>query len=110
MREDLIGINSDRVDQLVLDIYDYIEKINSILANITNEVNKASTLLDCNISTDLKNKYKEQQDEFIKYSNRLVSYTEKLISVKTGVSDLSLDLTTKVSKDAQTLRDSIQQK
>lgn len=110
MREDLIGINSDRVDQLVLDLYDYIEKINGILTSITNEVNKASTILDCEVSNDLKNKYKEQQDEFIKYSNRLVSYTEKLISVKGGVSDLSIDLSNKVSKDAQALRDSIPQK
>ena len=101
MEQDLIGINEGKIDQLILDSYDYIERLNTILNNISTEISNTSNCLDCEVVHELKKKYDEQKAYFSIFSNRLVSYTEKLLDVKNKSLMNSSEIASQVIADSK---------
>ncbi len=101
MKQDLIGINEGRIDRLILDCYDYIEKLNTILNNISTEISNTSNYLDCEVVNELKRKYEEQKLFYSAFSNHLVAYTEKLLDVKNKSLANSSDIAAQVIKDSK---------
>ncbi|MBQ8131298.1 MAG: hypothetical protein IJ193_02275 [Bacilli bacterium] len=103
MKQDLIGISEGKIDQLILDSYDYIERLNTILNNISTEINNTSNCLECEAVNELKRKYEEQKAYFSIFSSRLVSYTEKLLDVKNKSLMKSSEIATQVLKDSKNI-------
>jgi len=98
--QELIGVNDDKIDALILDVYDFIEKINSALNKIESEVDRVSLNCDCSAIRSLKTKFSEQRAYFPIISSDLVKYTEILMKVKARTIDFSSDLGMNIKRDS----------
>ena len=103
MLQDVVGIDSEKIDQLALSFYDYIEKLNAILNNISTEINNVSKFLDCKAVNDLKEKYDDQKTNFSSFSARLLDYTDVLLDIKSKYLMKSSDLAAKISLDSRNI-------
>lgn len=101
--QELIGVNEDKIDALILDVYDFIEKINGALDKIDSEVDRVCLNNDCSAIQALKTKFSEQRAYFPIINSNLVKYTETLLKVKAGTLDFSSDLAMKIVKDASSV-------
>lgn len=96
MRYTNIGINVDSVDKLILDIYNYAEKINKTLNQISDIMDQTrnNCLLDeINI---LVNKFESFKANFPVVNKNLISYANDLIILKNKYQNIDMDLTQKV--------------
>ena len=104
MNRDAVGINEDKINSLVLDIYDYIEKINAILSNIDNEMEKTSTCFKFKTGDSLRKKYSDLRANYSIINKNLMGYTEKLIKVKSKTNEFSKDLKTQIVSEANNIQ------
>ena len=100
MEQNTIGISEDKIDKLVLDLYDYIEKRNNIFNNITNEMDQVSTILNTSAGRTLTAKFNNQKAMFPIVNDNLVKITELLIATKQKTIDFSKDLASQINKNA----------
>lgn len=59
MIQDVRGINEEKIDYLILDIYDYADRINQILNNIDELILKSNDYYNCESNVIFVNHYKE---------------------------------------------------
>lgn len=98
--KELVGIDENKIDKLVLDLYNSIEKINNILNNIDNEMNKVNTYFDCTAGKSLYTKFASQKNMFPIINDNFMKDTELLIKVKSRTIDFSKDLAEKIVRNA----------
>lgn len=97
---ELVGIDENKIDKLVLDLYNSIEKINNVLNSIDDELNKANSYFDCTAGKSLYSKFASQKTMFPIINDNFMKDTELLIKVKSKTIDFSKDLATKIEKNA----------
>jgi hypothetical protein len=93
---DVFGINEDKLGKLILDIYDYVERINMIINSvddIMNDIEQNFKVSDKNILIK-KNLY--FRDNLINIKNNILSYADELINVKKGYREISQDVASTV--------------
>lgn len=100
VNQELVGVNEDKIDKLVLDVYDYIERINNVLNNIENEMDKTASCFDCSAGRDLRSKFNEQKSVFPIIRENFMKDAEFLIKVKSKTIDLSKELSGKIKSSA----------
>lgn len=96
----LVGVNEDKIDKLVLDIYDYIERINNVLNNMENEMDKTASCFDCSAGRDLRSRFNEQKSMFPIIRENFMKDAELLIKVKSRTGDFSKELAGKIKNNA----------
>lgn len=94
--KELVGINEDKIDKLVLDIYDYIERINGTLNSIENEINNTASCFDCDSGRELRSKFNNQKPMFSVINDNLMKDTDTLIKVKSSTVDFSRELANQI--------------
>jgi hypothetical protein len=95
---DVFGINEDKLGKLILDIYDYVERINMIINSvddIMNDIEQNFKVSDKNILIK-KNLY--FRDNLINIKNNILSYADELINVKKGYREISQDVASTVKE------------
>ena len=107
--KDISGINEDAIDKLVLDIFGYVERINQTLKNIDSLVNETSQFYVGESGNKFRNRFNELRANFPIVNQNLLSYTDDLIKVKSGLknfsSELSIEITDGIS-NVEAVRDS----
>jgi len=82
MRYNEAGINIDSVDKLILDIYNYAERINKTLNQITDVVDKTKTIYNCDAANNYRNKFESFRVNFNIVDKNIKSYADDLIKLK----------------------------
>lgn len=98
---DLIGVNTNKIDKLAMDSFDYIEKIMSTLDSISAQMDKVSESMDEENAKALISKYNNQKSEFANLKKILVKFPEELIKAKNSSYTARDDLSEQVQKDTE---------
>ena len=83
-----IGINENSFNQLILDVFDYAEKIKCQLNAIDNTMNRAINGFNGDIKVVFAEKYNSLRPNFEKVNDIIVSYTDELNTVKKNANNL----------------------
>ena len=106
MAEDkLIGINEAKLDRLVLDSYDYIEKINTKFDSISNQMDNMFKALGEDNAKAIRSKYNSQKEEYLYAKKLLIYMTEQLINAKNNSKNATVKLVDQVSVDSKKTHD-----
>lgn len=76
------GINENKVNQLMLDIYEYEEKINLLLEKISNLMESTTNIYSGFTSDDLRKKYNDFSVNYTNIKNNIHDYSEDLFKIK----------------------------
>lgn len=98
--QELVGVNEDKIDKLVLDLYDYIERINNVLNNIENEMDKTVSCFDCSAGRELYSRFNEQKSIFPIIRENFMKDAELLIKIKSKTGDFSKELAGRIRTNA----------
>lgn len=96
MRYNKIGIDVDSIDKLILDIYNYNDKISKTLNQISEVVDQTKSFYVSSAATDFRNKFNSFSANFPIISKNLISYADDLIKLKNRYQIIDDDLTNKV--------------
>lgn len=98
MRYNEVGINIDSVDKLILDIYNYAEKIGKTLDQISDTVSDTKEFYKCSAATEYRNKFNDFKANFKTVRQNVNSYAEDLIKLKNRYQNINDDLTQTIKK------------
>lgn len=98
MRYNEIGINIDSVDKLILDIYNYAEKINKTLNQISEVVDETKNFYDCEVADNYRNKFNNFKANFNIINKNIISYSDDLIKLKNRYQTVNNDIGQTIKK------------
>lgn len=98
MRYNEIGINIDSIDKLILDIYNYVERINKTLNQITDVVEQTKFFYDCESAKKYRAKFNDFSTNFEIINKNLKGYAEDMIKLKNRYQKVDENLTDTVKK------------
>ena len=98
MRYNEIGINIDSVDKLILDIYNYAEKINKTLNQISEVVDETKNFYDCEVADNYRNKFNHFKANFNIINKNIISYSDDLIKLKNRYQTVNNDIGQTIKK------------
>lgn len=98
MRYNEIGINIDSIDKLILDIYNYAERVNKTLNQITDVVDQTKNFYDCEAAQNYRNKFNSFKTNFNVINKNLNSYAEDLIKLKNKYQNVDSNITDTIKK------------
>ena len=102
--KNLLGINEDGISKIVLEIYDYSERINSILNSIEDNMDEANSSLMINDQKILNNKISLMKDNFLNFKNNILSYSDEMLRVKQGYRQIDENVSSGTTKAAQSIK------
>ena len=98
MRYNEVGINIDSIDKLILDIYNYAERINKTLNQITDVVEQTRIFYDCASAKKYREKFNNFSANFNVINTNLKSYAEDMIKLKNKYQRVDENLTDTVKR------------
>lgn len=98
MRYNEIGINIDSIDKLILDIYNYAERVNKTLNQIMDVVDQTKNFYDCEAAQNYRNKFNSFKTNFNVINKNLNSYAEDLIKLKNKYQNVDSNITDTIKK------------
>ena len=90
------GINEIALDKVIVDIYDYCDKLRFILSQINDLVAGTSDYYKCSEADAFRRKYEIFSRNFPTLLDSVISYAEDLVGVKTNYTRINEDITTLV--------------
>lgn len=103
---DTISINEENLNKLILDIYDYNEKINNILNQIIDLIAGSKDYFKCSVETELLNKLSYLEDNKNNLIYNITNYANDLMKVKMNFKEISASLTIEVNKHTKIVENS----
>lgn len=103
-REKLFGINEYGIAKIVLEIYDYSERINFILNSIEDNMDEANSSLMINDKKILSNKISLMKDNFINFKANILSYSNEMLRVKKGYQQIDENVAYDAVKTIQSVK------
>lgn len=82
------GINDEKLDSLVLDIYDYADRINQILNNIDELISMSNEYFKCESADQLKKRYQELELSFPVLKQNILNCANDLVKAKYSYQDI----------------------
>lgn len=98
MRYNEVGINIDSVDKLILDIYNYAERINKTLNQISNVVDQTRNFYVCDAANNYRNRFNSFRTNFNVVNKNVISYAEDLIKLKNRYQNIDDNMTQSIKK------------
>lgn len=86
------GINEERLDSLVLDIYDYAEKVNQILNSIDELIIKSNTYFKCESADKVRTHYQELDSSSTMLKQNMLNCANDLARVKYRYQEMNDDI------------------
>jgi len=102
--EDLISINEEAIDKLVLNLYDYSERINNILNQINDLMNYSSTYFKGQQSNEIIKKYNDLQTSIVNVKQNISSYPADLIKVKNRFRNTASNISMNVRRQTSNIQ------
>lgn len=98
MRYNEVGINIDSIDKLILDIYNYAERINKTLNQISNVVDQTKSFYECDAANAYRRKFNSFRTNFSVIDKNLKSYADDLIKLKNRYQNVDRNITDTIKK------------
>ena len=98
MRYNEVGINLDSIDKLILDIYNYAERVNKTLNQISDVVDQTKNFYAWESADNYRNKFNSFRTNFKVVNKNLISYAEDLIKLKNRYQNMSDEMTQTIKK------------
>lgn len=98
MRYNEVGINIDSVDKLILDIYNYAERINKTLNQISNVVDQTRNFYVCDAANNYRNRFNSFRTNFNVVNKNVISYAEDLIKLKNRYQNIDDNMTQTIKR------------
>lgn len=86
------GIDDEKLGYLVLDIYDYVDRINQVLNQIDEIMLLSDNYFKCESADKIRNHYKELKDNFPILKENIMNCSESLIKVKHQYTNIDSEL------------------
>lgn len=99
MDYDTSGINESGIDKLILDIYDYSDKIKTILNSLEDLIDSTKSCYDSPDGNEFRAKFSLEKDSINNLISNILSYTEDLTLVKKDFKNISLNATEQVFQE-----------
>lgn len=94
MRYNRVGINIDSIDKLILDIYNYSDKINKTLNQMSMIVDSTSTYYNSTIADEYRKNFNLISANFPTICKNINSYADDMIKLKNRFQAIDENLTT----------------
>lgn len=104
---DVLGINEDNLKKMVLEIYDYAEKINSILNTIDDLMLDTSQNFEIEGNKDLYSKFDLVKTNFLTIKDNINSYGETLLNAEQQYHLIEADITITTKKASMEISDKV---
>lgn len=91
-----LGINEKKLNSLILDIYNYSEKINKTLNQISEVVDKTKKIYSSKEADLYRNKYENFRVNYVNVIKNINRYAEDLILVKQKYSNFDINASKRV--------------
>lgn len=98
MKQDVVGINEQILDKLILDIYDYADRINRTLNSIEDVVAGSSSYFNDDVANSFRYKFEQLKLNFPMVNHNILSYANDLVKVKRNFSDTTSDMIYTIKK------------
>lgn len=98
MRYNEIGINEDTINKLILDIYDYAEKISQTLDQVTNEVTLTKSFYKSSAASAYRNDFNNFKTNFSIINKNIISYAEDLTKLKNRYKRIDQNMSATIKK------------
>lgn len=92
MQNDVVGVNEKGIDNLILEIYDYVEKIKGQLNQFEDLVDSTKNFYQSESGENFRNRFVELKDNFQVVNDNILSYSVELSRVKEKHYGISIDL------------------
>ena len=102
--EDLISINEAKLDRLVLDIGDHLEKINSILNQINDLIYDSKNYFVCPVNNKMVSIYDDMKLNINNFKSNVGTYSTDLLKVKFGFKQRASDIAQHVYNKTNTVQ------
>ena len=102
-----MGINSSTIDKLALDIYNYDERINKTLNEISNVVDQTRSVYSCAAANNYRNRFSNIRANFNVVNKNIQSYAEDIIKLKAKYSDIGSNSTQIIRKATIKMEDKV---
>lgn len=99
------GVNEEKLDKLVIEIYDYADKIKSILNEVDDLVTSTNNFFICDSGTEFRNKFNTLKTNFSNVNGNIISYAEDLVNAKISFQKIDSDLSIKTREEAKRVID-----
>ncbi len=100
------GINEEKLDKLVIEIYDYADKIKLLLNEVDDLATSTNNFFICDSGTDFRNKFNSLKTNFSIVNGSIISYAEDLVNAKINFQKIDSDLSIKTKEEAKKVIDS----
>lgn len=91
------GINEEKLNKLILDIYDYSEKINNTLNSISDLVMKTKDYYNSKEAELYRKKYDDYKTNYVNIIKNINSYADDLLTLKRKYINFDVEMKNKVS-------------
>ena len=96
--KDTFGINEARIDKLIMEIFDYANRVNKIFNQADDLIEKSKAFYDCDSGRKFREKYVSLSDNYRTINQNLLSYARELTTVKKEVTLGGQDLVVEFNK------------
>lgn len=80
--ENITGINEQKIDKLVLDIYAYADRVKQILGEVERIVENTSSVYKTDSASEFISDFNLNKQKFDTIAKIILSYSEDMINVK----------------------------
>ncbi len=84
MKANTLGVNEEKISKLVLDINEYLDKIDQTFNYMEETVDQVSTSFQCDAGEKFQSQFNETKKNFKIVHNNIASYSNDLIQVKSN--------------------------
>ena len=105
--ENNIGINEEKLDKLILDIYNYCEKINVTLNQVSDVVEDTKVFYTGDVADSFRKKFSLYSSNFLNIRANLCSYADDLIKLKSKINLIDYNSASTVKRSANSIDDKV---
>ena len=82
MDANVVGINEQKIDKLVINVNNYVERIINVLNNMEDLVNSTEVFFQEEIGNEFRSNFKQLSSNFPIVKTNILSYSHDMIQVK----------------------------
>lgn len=105
-KSDNTAINEAKIDNCVIELTNYVEKLKKVFINLDEAINSTSNYYQTEEGIKLRNKFSIFKDNFDITVNNMISYIDELKAVKREFNMLNDQLSVDILKNANDLKSS----
>lgn len=82
-----LGIREDDLEQLIMDIVSYADKVSELFEKIDLEMEKLPESIKCDANMQIKEKYNSIKKNYDTIHDNIISYSDDLVNLKAHVTE-----------------------